>query len=521
MQIKHIIFCLFLISCSTDNKDPLKNTKRLAREGHTSLYRNGAFEVPHTKIKLIPPGPEPLEMAKELSGVRAKESFFRYLSEAKEATTVVWEGSKKSYTFSKKIDHDLENELSKIAPVMMKSSKLVLKKSFAESNRIIGKSWEFAAEVHSSGYRSGKKIKKQFNQDSESFVKNFVIIPKKGITSTQVTFQDFVDNFKKSEEYRKKDSEKMTYLIDDSIKNYFTNIQQSFKKSDDEMENIDPNTGYSLASLKAMIWVLKGVMIDGVILPIGKMSAGAMGYVLVNGVAYPVLLISRNGVTSAQYAVEFVGSATEKTYEIIAPSLQVALASVLSSGINTAGFVIGNTVQYVGAPLASSGTFVVGLGSGAAIGVSGGVLSGATAAGSGVMAVSSEVLPKTVSTVTLVGGVTAYALKGSAEFAYEIGKATVVPPGMVLGGGLTLTYGSLVHLSAQSVLAVSDAAYLVLSLEGPKWVIYAVKGNLADNDHASGTILDLERMKQKGEEFYKVPATEEEIKKVVDELSNT
>ncbi|WP_408095978.1 hypothetical protein ACJVC5_13125 [Peredibacter sp. HCB2-198] len=518
MRISFLL--LFLVACSGHDKDPLKNTKKLVKDGHTSLYQNGAFKVPYTKIKLVPPGPEPLELAKELSGTRAKASFLKYISEASEASVVIWDGTKKSYKFSKKLDEDLDRELSKIGPSMRKSSKVILSKSFATGRSLIGGSWNEARDIYRESVDVGKIIKKDFQKASEEFVKSFVIIPKKQTNNAPgVSFNDFVQNFEKSNEYRKKLSDPMAYLISDSVQNYSKNIRQSFNNSQEDFSNADPTTGHTLASLKAAIWVLKGVVFDGVIMPVGKISAGAIGYTFANGIAYPVLLFSTNGATSTQYAVEVIGHSAGNFYEVVAPSLQTGLAAIIGTGIKTTGSIVGNSVQYIGAPIAASGTVIAGSVSGAALGIGGGVLAGASMAGSGVMTVSSEVLPKTISTMTLVGGVTAYTIKGTAEVAYEVGMATAVPTGQVLGGGLTLSYGLLSHLSAHTVLAVADASYLVLSMEGPKWVIYAVKGVVSGGDYAQGTVLDLEKMKKNGEEFYKVPASDEEIKKIVEELT--
>ena len=518
MRISFIL--LLLVACSGHDKDPLKNTKKLVKEGHTSLYQNGAFKVPHTKIKLVPPGPEPLELAKELSGTKARASFLKYLSEASDASVVIWDGTKKSYKFSRELDQDLERELSKIGPLMQKSSKIILSKSFATGRSLVGGSWNVAGDVYQESATAGKIIKKEFKEASDAFVKSFVIIPKKQTEAKpDVSFDDFVQNFKSSNEFRKQLSGQMAYLISDSVQNYSKNIRKSFNNSQKDFSNVDPATGYTLASLKAMVWVLNGLVFDGVVVPLGKISAGAVGYTLANGVAYPVLLFSKNGITSTQYAVEVVGYSAGNFYDVIAPSLQTGLAAIIGSGINTTGAVVGNSVQYIGAPVAASGTVIAGTATGAALSVGGGVLSGATMAGSGVMTVSSKVLPKTISTMTLVGGTAAYTIKGTAEVAYEVGMATTVPTGQVLGGGLTLSYGLLSHLSAHTVLAVADASYLVLSMEGPKWVVYGVKGLVSGGDYAQGTVLDLEKMKDDGEEFYKVPASDEEIKKILEELT--
>jgi hypothetical protein len=72
------------------------------------------------------------------------------------------------------------------------------------------------------------------------------------------------------------------------------------------------------------------------------------------------------------------------------------------------------------------------------------------------------------------------------------------------------------HLGAHSILAVSDCAYLVLSLEGPRWVLYAVKGKTGTGeDLPAGAIVDLRKMQETGEEIYYLPVSDEEMKKVV------
>jgi hypothetical protein len=94
-----------------------------------------------------------------------------------------------------------------------------------------------------------------------------------------------------------------------------------------------------------------------------------------------------------------------------------------------------------------------------------------------------------------------------------------VPAGYELGGGIVLGYGTTSQLAAHSVLAVADASYLVLSLEGPRWVIYAVKGELGNGeDLPPGTMLDLGNMQADGEEFYYLPVSDKEMRAVVETL---
>ncbi|MGH9197887.1 MAG: hypothetical protein ACRD1T_19360, partial [Acidimicrobiia bacterium] len=104
---------------------------------------------------------------------------------------------------------------------------------------------------------------------------------------------------------------------------------------------------------------------------------------------------------------------------------------------------------------------------------------------------------------------------------YELNRAVIVPAGYGFGSGLVMSYGTLSHLGAHTILAASDFAYLVLSLEGPRWVVYAVKGKLGKGeDLAPGTMLNLREMQKAGEEIYYVPVSDEEMKHVVNSVDH-
>ena len=98
-----IFVTMSITSCATTGDDPLKNTKKLAREGHLSLYRNGAFNVPSTSITLIPPAPSTYEFATELMGLRARESFLLALKRASESVYIVSEGAELTFSVAENI----------------------------------------------------------------------------------------------------------------------------------------------------------------------------------------------------------------------------------------------------------------------------------------------------------------------------------------------------------------------------------------------------------------------------------
>jgi preprotein translocase subunit SecD len=80
-----------------------------------------------------------------------------------------------------------------------------------------------------------------------------------------------------------------------------------------------------------------------------------------------------------------------------------------------------------------------------------------------------------------------------------------------------MNYEMVSQLSAHTILAVSDFSYLVLSLEGGKWVVYAVKDTSGKaKSLLSGAVVDLEQVKKEGNDIVKVPVSDEEMEKILD-----
>ena len=176
-------------------------------------------------------------------------------------------------------------------------------------------------------------------------------------------------------------------------------------------------------------------------------------------------------------------------------------------------------MQYIGVPLASAG---IALGGGtvgtAVIGV-GAVSGGTLFVGGEVSSATTQAFGNVIAGTARVGGTAVSAAGGAAYGVYELSKAVVVPAGYELGGGLILSYETLSHIAAHSILAVSDCAYMVLSLEGPRWVLYGVKGITgAGDDLPAGAAVDLKAMQEAGEEIYNLPVSDEEMKNVVNSV---
>jgi len=598
-QILWIIGLLFIGGCTQPTQeDPLKNTKKLVAKGHVSLYENGAFQVPHTSLRLIPAGPEPLELAKELVGIRATDSFHKALSEAKESVYIIPEGSRYSIKLAKAVYGTASDAGDAVTGATREAGTWIIDKSYRtavdkilnapESGIEAGKAtYAYGDKVEASMYmdaddyltsskqasgetmdatlelsggisdESGEGAADKFSWAAETFIGGYAVLPQTlaargGKIADAADGEKFGTAFDEAWDIREEHSVFFADMFGSAITEYGDNVGESLGKAKDAFVNSYEDEGVIFASLKSMRWALHALIYNGIIEPVGKMTVGAVGYVSVNGVVFPVTLAVKEGLALTEVAVEVTYNSALGVYEITAPTVGAALAGVLGSveyvggkavagatlaggatlsaaqrvagyvpaGVTAAGgFVSGKSIKYIGVPLAVAGVTLgeasYGVVAGAAGTVAGGtVLVTGEAAGAGAKAVGGV-----AGGVVAVGGTAASVAAGAGIGAYQLSKAVVVPAGYTVGSGVVLGYGTTSQLAAHSVLAVSDAAYLVLSLEGPKWVIYAVSGNLPDSDQiAPGSVVDLEGMKLHGETLRYVPVSEGEMEKVVAKL---
>jgi hypothetical protein len=593
--------CIFAFSCSHVSKeDPLQNTKRIVKEEHVSLYQNGAFQVPSTKMKLIPSGAGPVELAGELAGVRARESFLRALKNAGDSVEIVVEGSKKSYTLAKNVSAETNEMVHRLNTDTQGQGTWVIYKSTSLGRDIIGKSWTFKPNIEKEMQKLGLQFDEQltgvsqaahdtilnttqnfkndsintaekfakessyaatggFYQGKNDFVLGYMALPDKIEESVEElkqpkTFNKFVESFKDAQLDREKLSGEMVDVVNGEVKNYSNNVSENFNKAGQELKNNSKEVGFTLASLKALRWTLQGIFWDGAIKPIGNIVYGGLGYLVINGIVYPATLVGSQTQNVGELIVEVTRTSGTMVYEVIAPTGKAGFAVLIASGqwlagqavkgasnvvgyaaagagrvvapaVKYTGSTVGSlgktTIQYVGVPLAVAGVGVIGTVSGSVVGVTGIATGGAiklgTTAASGVVAATGHI----AAGATLVGGTMGSVVLGIANSLYEVGKATVVPASYALTGGVVLTYGTMSQLAAHSLLAVSDAAYLVLSMEGPSYVVYAVTGKLNKGENIPvGSVLDLEKMQNSGEEFKKLDLRDEDVNEVIQHMES-
>jgi hypothetical protein len=594
-----LIAAIMLGSCTTTETadDPLKHTKKLVVEGHVSLYNNGAFRVPQTSIRLIPPGPSAWELAGSLMGLRARQAFLLALSKAKESVTILAEGTTLSFHVAQGIHGATNTITDEITKATRKNSTLLASRSWQDTKGIVGKSWEFSKEtaadinrlginiVEESGLR-GDDVSQRMNEEGtrivqqsldqahtlakdgtaraadtmtfarERFVKGYAAVPSNAKARAQAVGDDLRELnlpgiLNEESDRRSRWSKQMTDLVGQTVSSYRDDVAHSFKEAKREISDYQ-TSGINLATLRSLRWVLQGLFWDAAIEPVGKISAASVGYIGVNALAFPTMVVMREGKAMTEIAVEVVWNISKSGYDLVAPSATAAVAALygaldftgsqLAAGtvagtgtltglsertaskvvgitIKGTGYAAGKSVQYIGVPLAAAG---VAIGGGTV-----GVVAGTTeAAAAGTMRVVGEagmattyVMGNVIAGTTLIGGTAATAGAAAWQGYYQMAKAVVVPAGFQFAGGMVLSYGTMAHLGAHTILAASDFSYLVLSLEGPRWVIYAVRGKLGKGeDLPPGTMLDLKSMQEAGEEIYNLPASDAEMRSVVESV---
>ena len=592
--------CLLFAGCASVPKqdDPLKNTKKLVREGHGSLYNNGAFQVPHTEIRLIPAGPDAVELAGELMGLRARESFTKAIKNSADSVQVVAVGTKFFYRTAGKMHKGTKQAVDAIQAMSRENSTLIISRSSDAGSPLIGRSWDLGKEtlamhdeigkgISRTGRQMGNRIgdagteagtdlarssldaakdlsaggadrsRRALSFAGKSYITGYATVPKKikqhgSSMGDHLTEANFAGIIKQENARRSEWSGKTVDLMAETVGNYGSDVAGSFSKAKRELTENYRTTGVPLAVLGSIRWVLQGLLWDATVKPAVNITSASVGYIGVNLVAFPAMVVVREGVETTALAVQVTWDATKMGYEIVAPTGTAAVAGVygvldftgsnLAAGtvavggttigmttaavsktaevtVKTGSYAAGAVTEYLAVPLASAGIVVAGGTIGTVVTATGVVTGGTVRVAGETTAVATGVFGNVITGATLVGGTAVSTGAGAAYGVYEVSKAVVVPAGYELGGGIVLSYGTLTHLGAHSALAVSDCAYLVLSLEGPRWVLYAVKGKVSSGDElAGGAVVDLKTLRDQGEDILYLPVSDEEMKKVVESV---
>lgn len=459
----------------------------------------------------------------------------------------------KSWDLSKETEDDMDRLGIAMIEQSFQRGETVSQQMNEEGKRMVRQSLEQAHELSKGGTaRSSEAL----SFAREKFIKGYAAVPANAKARAKalgdnIRELDLSGMLEEESARRSRWSKTMTDLAGQTVSNYREDVGHSFSEARREISDYR-TSGISLATLRSLRWVLQGLFWDAAIEPVGKISAASVGYISVNALAYPTLVAMREGKAMTDIAVEVVWNASKSGYDLVAPSATAAVASLYSvldfTGSNLAagavagsgsvaglskqaastavgvtikgsGYAAGKTVQYVGVPLAAAGVAVGG-------GTFGVVAGTAEAAAAGTMRVAGEtgmastyLMGNVIAGTTLIGGTAATVGAAAWQGYYQSARAVVLPAGFQFAGGMVLSYGTMAHLGAHTILAAADMSYLVLSLEGPRWVLYAVKGKLGKGeDLVPGTMLDLKSMQDAGEEIYNIPVSDEEMKNVVESV---
>ncbi|MDH5612895.1 MAG: hypothetical protein OEY66_10620, partial [Gammaproteobacteria bacterium] len=382
------LFAVVLTSCSTTSpeEDPLKYTRKLTREGHASLYNNGAFQVPYTEIKLIPAGESAQDIAFEMMGMQARQSFLKSVKNAADAVYIVPEGSKLSLEYAKSIRSGGEQVGDSVTDVTRPVGMLIVDRSLDvgkditlnawdlgkktadeieyygitiekggvsggghiadymtdTGTQLIGESWDIAKNISK---KSNTGAKKSLLYASDEFIKGYVAVPEKmsqrgSDIAEAAELSNFTEGMVDANTTREEYSKVMTDLVVDATGSYVDDVKESFNKAGEAFSESVGVTGFGLAILKSSRWVLQGVLWDGLVKPVTKIGAGSVGYIAVNLAAFPAMVVVQEGIAVTNLAIEVTWNTVGATYDLVAPSAKAAVASIYSLFQFTAGNVV-------------------------------------------------------------------------------------------------------------------------------------------------------------------------------------
>ena len=190
---KNTFIALLLLGCASTNDpdDPLKNSKKLIKEGHKSLYNNGAFPVEGTSIKLIPSFAEGEVFILGNRVGFAKQAFSDNIKKAAESVYILKEGTEISLKTAGKVSNQGEDINKYIYDSGTKGGMYIISKSLANSYGIVGNSFTKGLNTHEEVVQSSKALRMKMNKWADELTEND--FP----NSTSPEFSDRAKEYKK------------------------------------------------------------------------------------------------------------------------------------------------------------------------------------------------------------------------------------------------------------------------------------------------------------------------------------
>jgi len=581
-QIQRFLIAIILLGCATTNDpdDPIKNSRKLIKEGHKSLYTNGAFEVKGTSIKLIPSFAEgEIFILGHRVGL-AEQAFSENMKKAAESVYILKEGTEISLKTAGKVSEKGEAVNKYIYDSGTVGGIYIIAVSLAASYGIVGNSFDKGMKTHEEVVKSSKELRakmdkwadelvesdfpnssspefseraKEYKRDFRDGVNSFVIgytnlddYLAKTVSDADVSTSTFKKGFDKINRFLTDSNEGLTKEFKEVFIEWGSDTAKEFSASGKDYADVVDGAGLSFAILKSFARVTKGVFYDAIIKPLAKIGVLSVGYVAVNAVIYPVMFVSVSGYSVGHVMVEVISVGTKGVIYLVAPSAKLALAGLIGSGrflaqesytaadastratANASLYTTSKAIKGTGIVTEGAGKYVlanlslIGVTSAQTV-LGGGVAVAGTTAGttvstaSGAAQVVSYGTSKVAAGTVAVTGTTASLGVAVGNGVYRIGKAIGIPMGITLQTGVVMNYEMIAQLSAHTILAVSDFSYLVLSLEGEKWVVYAVKDKTGKAKALlTGAVVDMEQIRKEGNDVVKVPVSEEEMEKILE-----
>lgn len=454
-----------------------------------------------------------------------------------------------------------QEEASSMAKILYGTG-LSLEEERKIQKELRNKDREIAKQKEEARKRQAREfLKARIQKETNSFVLGYTNIPGR-FRDRSVEVVERLGDLETKEEYREVEQKRQENSSDflDELSDLWIGIgermQTGFRKAGNELDGIESGAGLSWALLKSVAITAKTLFVEGIVRPIGGTTIHSIGYVVSNTVVYPIGLITISGKTVAVVLVEVIDYGADGVIGIVAPSGRLALAGMIggatvlsegiadisrksiqsgsevgrdlgsragSAGLKGAGLVTEKSGTYLVAPVAfglgTVGETIKGIGSYSLQTLGG---AGMATTGSAVSVVGLGA-GQTVAGAIYVGGTTVSAGTAGGFGVYYVSKAFAIPSGVYVGSGVVMSYEMVAQLSAHTILAASDVSYLVLSLEGGRWILYGVKQTGKTAKYVmTGSMVDLDEIRKEGGEVYEIPVGEEEMERVlrhVDESS--
>ena len=529
------------------------HTKKLAVEGHATLYNSGAF----ANLQIVPPVPGTMKLAAQLAGVRARHSFEESIKHARESVDFARAGVKisrniavvtrqvtskiargarvatrigtgktnsslrmirsmvnGSLTYTGKVFHSTMQAGAALAQGSLTAAGTISKSTRNTSAKI----WAGTIDLSRSTAKTSRRAaRRHVAAAGKQFINDYAALPAKlaGCVrhiAESVLLGKFVIAFQNANHQRAGRSRDLSHLFINTTRggHYTNGIKSSFQKARHELSE-KHDTGYTFALLKSLRWVMQGILWDGAIKPVMILIGALLGFVTVNTVIFPVRLVVYEAVAVVLAVTQVISNSVVALYEIIAPSVAAAavglfsavvlvggqalagavlivgsIATVgtyvcgkmLAAFIASGGYIVGKTLQYVGAPFFSLGVAVAGCTLGIVTGAAAVIIGSVMVVVGLIGEIITQLIGNIIVGVLLIAGFAVSVMAGIALGAFELVKAILVPVSYELVAGFIIGYCILMQLCAHAVLAVADLAYMLLSLEGPRWVLAAVTGNV-------------------------------------------